>query len=215
MEPFAIVTGVAAPLPGANIDTDVIMPKQFLKGIDREGLARGAFYDLRFDAAGQPRPDFILNRPEYRHVRFLVVGPNFGCGSSREHAVWGLKQLGIRALIGTSFASIFYDNCLRNGVLPISLMAEQVADLQALCACPALNRLTVDLVDQVIFDADGHRIRFGIDELRRNDLIKGLDPVASTLQYADDIRAFERAHFAANPWLADRSHKGTKTRTTT
>jgi 3-isopropylmalate/(R)-2-methylmalate dehydratase small subunit len=203
MEPFTIVTGVAAPLPAANIDTDVIMPKQFLKGIVRDNLARGLFYDLRFDDVGQPRPDFILNHPEYRHVRFLVVGPNFGCGSSREHAVWGLKQFGIRALIGTTFASIFHDNCLRNGLLPVSLTAKQVADLLALCACPALARVTIDLVERLVFDGDGHRIPFHIDELRRVDLIKGLDAVGSTMQYADDIRAFEQTHFATSPWLAD------------
>lgn len=202
MEPFTVVTGVAAPLPGANIDTDVIMPKQFLKGIDREGLARGVFHDLRFDAQGNRRPDFILNRPGYWDPCFLIVGPNFGCGSSREHAVWGLKQIGIRALIGTTFAGIFHDNCLRNGVAPISLTGAEVADLQALCECPTLNRLTVDLMAKVVIDADGRRIGFEMDELRRQDLIKGLDAVGSTLQYADDIRAFERAHFAANAWLA-------------
>ncbi len=202
MEPFTVVTGVAAPLPGANVDTDVIMPKQFLKGIDREGLARGVFHDLRFDAQGNRRPDFILNRPGYWDPCFLIVGPNFGCGSSREHAVWGLKQIGIRALIGTTFASIFHDNCLRNGVAPISLTSAEVADLQVLCECPTLNRLTIDLLNKVVIDADGHRIGFDMEELRRQDLIKGLDAVDSTLQYADDIRAFERAHFAANPWLA-------------
>jgi len=202
MEPFTVVTGAAAPLPGANIDTDVIMPKQFLKGIDRDGLARGAFHDLRFDTYGKPRGEFILNRPGYRDACFLIVGPNFGCGSSREHAVWGLKQIGIRALIGTTFASIFHDNCLRNGIPPIRLTSAQVADLSALCECADLNRLTVDLVQQVVIDADGRRIRFEMDALRRNDLIQGLDAVGSTLQYADDIRAFEQAHFATNPWLA-------------
>jgi len=202
IEPFTTVTGIAAPLPGANIDTDVIMPKQFLKGTDREGLARGAFFDLRFDAAGKPRPDFILNRPGYQDARFLIVGPNFGCGSSREHAVWGLKQLGIRALIGTTFASIFHDNCLRNGVPPIRVSAGDVADLQALCENPGRNRLTVDLLEKAVIDANGRRIAFEMDELRRNDLIKGLDAVGSTLQYADAIRSFEQAHFADNRWLA-------------
>jgi 3-isopropylmalate/(R)-2-methylmalate dehydratase small subunit len=202
MEPFTVVTGAAAPLPGANIDTDVIMPKQFLKGIDRDGLARGAFHDLRFDIYGKPRSEFILNRPGYRDACFLIVGPNFGCGSSREHAVWGLKQIGIRALIGTTFASIFHDNCLRNGIPPIRLTSAQIADLMALCESPDLNRLTVDLVQQLVIDADGRRIRFEMDALRRDDLVKGLDAVGSTLQHADDIRAFEQAHFAANPWLA-------------
>src|SRR5262245_36429832 len=115
MDPFRIETGIAAPLPAANVNTDVIMPKQFLTGVTRDGLARGVFYDLRFDEDGNERSNFILNRPEFRDTRFLLVGPNFGCGSSREHAVWGLKQFGIRGLIGTSFGSIFYDNCFQNG----------------------------------------------------------------------------------------------------
>ena len=139
MLPFTQVSGVAAPLPQVNVDTDVIMPKQFLKGITREGLAAGLFYDLRYDATGSERTDFILNRTGYRESRFLVVGPNFGCGSSREHAVWGLQQWGIRALIGSTFASIFQDNCFKNGLLPISLPLEQVAFLQNLCADPAQN----------------------------------------------------------------------------
>src|SRR4051812_15609820 len=123
MQPFTTVTGPAAALPAANVDTDVIMPKQFLKGIDRSGLDRGTFFDLRFDAEGQPRSEFILNRPAWADARFLVVGPNFGCGSSREHAVWGLLQLGIRAIIGTSFAGIFADNAGNNGLLLVTLDA--------------------------------------------------------------------------------------------
>jgi 3-isopropylmalate/(R)-2-methylmalate dehydratase small subunit len=202
MEPFTVVSGIAAPLPGANIDTDVIMPKQFLKGIDREGLARGVLYDLRFDGDGRERPDFVLNRPDFRDARFLVVGPNFGAGSSREHAVWGLSQYGIRALIGTTFAGIFHDNCLRNGVPPIKLPPETVAELMALCSEPSHNSLTVDLMTQEIVLFDGRRIAFGFDALRRDALLKGLDAVGSTLQYADDIRAFERSHFAVRPWLA-------------
>ena len=121
MQPFNTVSGSAAPLLASNIDTDVIMPKQFLKGIDRKGLDRGLFFDLRFLESGEPNPEFILNQPPWNNSAFLVVGPNFGCGSSREHAVWGLKQVGVRALIGTSFAGIFYDNCQRNGVLAIQL----------------------------------------------------------------------------------------------
>ena len=121
MQPFTSVSGIAAPMTASNIDTDVIMPKQFLKGIDRQGLAKGAFFDERFIADGTPNPDFTLNQPAWQHAVFLVTGPNFGCGSSREHAVWGLQQLGIRALIGPSFAGIFADNCQRNGVLTITL----------------------------------------------------------------------------------------------
>ena len=199
---FTQVCGVAAPFPQANVDTDVIMPKQFLKGITREGLAAGLFYDLRFDTAGQPRPQFILNRQGYREARFLIVGANFGCGSSREHAVWGLRQWGIRALIGSSFASIFQDNCLRNGLLPVSLALPQVQFLQDLCADPARSTLRVDLAAQAIECADGSRIEFDIDPLRKEDLLCGRDSIAATLQWAADIGAFEERHWAAYPWLA-------------
>jgi 3-isopropylmalate/(R)-2-methylmalate dehydratase small subunit len=201
IEPFIEVHGVAAPLPQANIDTDVIMPKQFLKGVTREGLAKGLFYDLRFDGLGKPRADFILNHPGYQHPAILIVGPNFGCGSSREHAVWGLRQYGVRCLLGTSFASIFQDNCFSNGLLPISLSSDQIDRLQAECSDPAQNRLTVDLRDQRIASAQGLCIPFICDELRRDDLLNGRDAIASTLQQAANIRQFERAHWAANPWL--------------
>jgi 3-isopropylmalate/(R)-2-methylmalate dehydratase small subunit len=139
MERFSIVTGIAAPLPSANINTDVIMPKQFLKGIDRSGLRDGTFHDLRFDANGAERPEFILNRSRWRDAVFLVVGPNFGAGSSREHAVWGLRQLGIHALIGTSFAGIFFDNCARNGLLAISLNEETNQRLMDTASDPATD----------------------------------------------------------------------------
>ncbi|WP_313573775.1 3-isopropylmalate dehydratase small subunit, partial [Pseudescherichia sp.] len=145
MEAFNCVTGIAAPMMAANIDTDVIMPKQFLKGIDRSGLDKGLFFDLRFNKDGSLNRDFILNQPGWQGATFLVVGPNFGCGSSREHAVWGLKQLGIKALIGTSFAGIFNDNCLRNGILTICL---NETDLQQIAGCIQhcnTNTLTVDL----------------------------------------------------------------------
>lgn len=201
MEPFKRVEGIATPLPAANIDTDVIMPKQFLKGIDRAGLARGAFHDLRFDEAGQPRADFILNQPPWRDARFLVVGPNFGCGSSREHAVWGLSQLGVRALIGTSFAGIFFDNCARNGLLAVTLPPEEVEALLALVSRPKTSRLTVDLEAQTIEGA-GEVWRFEIDPSRRRALLSGLDAVGVALARADEIRAFEKTHLARHPWLA-------------
>src|ERR1700722_11743627 len=143
MQGFTQVTGAAAPMPAAHIDTDVIMPKQFLKGIDRANLDRGVFFDLRFDAQGNKAPDFILNQAGWADLRFLVVGPNFGCGSSREHAVWGLQQIGVRALIGTNFAGIFNDNCQRNGVLTITLPAEQVAVLMACAGDATRNTLTL------------------------------------------------------------------------
>lgn len=201
IEAFIRVQGVAAPMPQANIDTDVIMPKQFLKGVTREGLAKGLFYDLRFDGSGRPRADFILNHPGYQNPAILIVGPNFGCGSSREHAVWGLKQFGVRCLLGTSFASIFQDNCFSNGLLPIALPDDQLGRLQADCSDPTHNRLTVDLHDQCITSAQGLRIAFACDELRRDDLLNGRDAIASTLQQAASIRQFEQTHWAANPWL--------------
>jgi 3-isopropylmalate/(R)-2-methylmalate dehydratase small subunit len=201
MQPFLSVTGPAAPLPLANIDTDVIMPKQFLKGIDRAGLDAGAFYDLRFDEAGRVRPDFVLNRAAWQDTRFLVVGPNFGCGSSREHAVWGLMQLGIRAVLGAGFAGIFADNAANNGLLLVTLPDAYVAALAGLTADPARNRLTVDLQAQTVA-ADGLHLAFAVDPLRRDALLRGLDAIGSTLQQAAAIRAFQGAHLAANPWLA-------------
>ena len=205
MQPFTTLRGAAAPLPQANIDTDVIMPKQFLKGIDRDGLARGLFYDLRFDEHGREREDFILNQPSYRAASFLAVGPNFGCGSSREHAVWGLGQFGIRAIIGTSFASIFRDNCFRNGLLPVELRPDQIECVLAICSDPQRSQLTVDLISQTLLLDGGTQIAFTIDALRRDDLLNGRDAIAATLQFAHEIRTFERDHWAARPWLKPRA----------
>ncbi|MDA9444972.1 3-isopropylmalate dehydratase [Bradyrhizobium sp. CCBAU 51745] len=199
MTPFHSVSGVAAPMMTPNIDTDVIMPKMFLKGVDRSGLGEGAFNLLRF-RAGRPNPDFVLNRDGYRDACFLVVGPNFGCGSSREHAVWGLQQLGIRALIGTSFAGIFSDNCANNGLLTISLDAATVGTLAGIVASPASNRLTIDLEPQIIRFAGGI-IPFAIEPARKEAFLTGRDAISSTLVLADDIRAFEARHRADNPWF--------------
>jgi 3-isopropylmalate/(R)-2-methylmalate dehydratase small subunit len=200
MDPFRIETGIAAALPAANVNTDVIMPKQFLKGVTRDGLARGLFYDLRFGEDGRERADFILNRPAFRGTRFLVVGPNFGCGSSREHAVWGLKQFGIRAIIGTSYGSIFYDNCFQNGLLPISLPREAYELLQAHCRDDEPARLTVNLVDCRI-DGPWGEIAVQIAPLRREQLLEGLDSIGATLKAEADIRAFESRYLAELPWL--------------
>jgi len=202
MQPFTLVSGKAAALPAANIDTDVIMPKQFLKGIDRSGLDRGLFFDLRFLADGRPNPAFILNHPQWQGACFLIVGPNFGCGSSREHAVWGLRQLGIRALIGSSFAGIFHDNCQRNGVLTISLPVPQVNELSRRVSQAEHNHLDIDLASQTIALSDGQALAFDIDPLRKQALLLGLDAIGSTLQRAERIRQFERDHLQANPWLA-------------
>lgn len=202
MQPFTTVSGVAAPFLAANVDTDVIMPKQFLKGIDRNGLDRGVFFDLRFLPDGNPNPEFVLNQAPWNQSSFLIVGPNFGCGSSREHAVWGLKQLGIRAIIGTSFAGIFFDNCQRNGVLLIQLSESELQVLGAMVAEPQNAAIEVNLVEQAIRLADGRNITFSIDTLRKDALMRGLDAIGSTLQRTEQIKAFEARHLQANPWLA-------------
>ncbi|MFI0473713.1 3-isopropylmalate dehydratase small subunit [Halomonas sp. HMF6819] len=202
MEPFTCVTGQAAPMLAANIDTDVIMPKKFLKGIDRQGLDRGLFHDIRFLTDGSPNPEFILNQPGWQQSSFLVTGPNFGCGSSREHAVWGLQQLGIRALIGTSFAGIFYDNCQRNGILTITLAPEVHKLLADTVSKAEENVITVDLEAQKITLGGGTSLSFQVDELRRSALMRGLDAIGSTLEKESQIKAFQERHLAANPWLA-------------
>ncbi|WP_448107383.1 3-isopropylmalate dehydratase small subunit [Pseudomonas azerbaijanoccidentalis] len=201
MQPFTNVSGSAAPLLAGNIDTDVIMPKQFLKGIDRKGLDRGLFFDVRFLQSGEPNPDFILNQPAWNEAAFLVVGPNFGCGSSREHAVWGLKQVGIRALIGTSFAGIFYDNCQRNGVLAIQLSEAQLKQIADVVSVAEMAQISVNLPEQTIELADGSVIPFELDQLRKQSLLLGLDAIGTTLQRAEQIRQFEAKHLAENPWL--------------
>ncbi|MFC6299145.1 3-isopropylmalate dehydratase small subunit [Pseudomonas sp. CCM 7893] len=201
LQPFTIVTGKAAPMLAANIDTDVIMPKQFLKGIDRNGLDRGLFFDLRFLPSGELNPAFVLNQPGWQGASFMVVGPNFGCGSSREHAVWGLKQMGIRALIGSSFAGIFYDNCQRNGVLLITLEEAVLQHLGRTVSQPDQAQISVDLEGQMIRLEGGQAIPFQIDALRKTALLLGLDAIGTTLQRREQIKAFEREHLAANPWL--------------
>jgi 3-isopropylmalate/(R)-2-methylmalate dehydratase small subunit len=202
LQPFTQVSGKAAPMLAANIDTDVIMPKQFLKGIDRAGLDQGLFFDLRFLPTGEPNPQFILNQPGWQGASFMVVGPNFGCGSSREHAVWGLKQMGIRALIGSSFAGIFYDNCQRNGVLLITLDAQQVQELGRTVSEAEGAQIEVDLPAQQIRLHDGRVLPFQIDALRKDALLQGLDAIGSTLQRSAQIREFEQRHLQANPWLS-------------
>ena len=201
LQPFTQVSGKAAPMLAANIDTDVIMPKQFLKGIDRSGLDRGLFFDLRFLPDGQPNPAFVLNQPAWQGASFMVVGPNFGCGSSREHAVWGLKQMGIRALIGSSFAGIFYDNCQRNGVLLITLDEPVLQRLGQVVSQPETALINVDLETQQI-RLQGEVIPFEIDTLRKTALVLGLDAIGSTLQRSEQIKAFEHQHLTANPWLS-------------
>lgn len=199
MEKFLRVTGPAAPLPTANIDTDVIMPKIFLKGIDRAGLSQGVFHDLRFDGDGVARPGFILNQPAMQGCRFLITGPNFGCGSSREHAVWGLLQYGIRAVIGTSFAGIFADNAANNGLLLVSLDDADLARLMAEVG-PEGGVIEVDLEDCVI-RAGRQQVAFQIAPHRRHALMDGLDRIGETLKHAAAIRSFEAEYLTENPWL--------------
>ena len=203
MEPFIRLTGVAAALPQANIDTDQIMPKQFLKGIDRSGLAGGFLFDLRFEAPGRKRPGFLLNRPPWDRASLLITGPNFGCGSSREYAVWGMRELGIRCVIGTTFGGIFADNCARNGVPAITLEVTEVARLMALAAAPARCTLTVDLEARMIESpADGKLLPFQFNQMLRQMLLQGQDAVGLTLEHLADIRRFEAQHHARQPWLA-------------
>jgi len=203
VEPFRCLTGVAAALPMANLDTDQIMPKQFLRGVDRAtGLAEGFLHDLRFAAPGVPRPDFVLNRAPWTQARILVTGPNYGCGSSREHAVWGMRQLGIVCVIGSSFGGIFADNCMRNGVPAISLPLPELERLLALASDPARCTMTVDLEQQaIVTPGDGRSLAFDFDPLKKHMLLKGLDAVGLTLESAPAIRSFEQAYRSAQPWL--------------
>ena len=203
MQPFTVVTGIAAPLPRANIDTDQIMPKQFLKGIDRSGLDAGFLFDMRFASPGVRRPQFVLNREPWNRATFLVVGPNFGCGSSREYAVWGMMQLGIRAVIGTQFGGIFYDNCLRNGVPAILLPDDKVTQLLSVAEDPSECTITVDLPQQtIVVGVNGERIAFDFEPLHKDMLVRGVSAVDATLEHAQAIRSFEETYYAGNPWLA-------------
>jgi 3-isopropylmalate/(R)-2-methylmalate dehydratase small subunit len=203
MEKFSVLKGVAAPMPLANVDTDMIMPKQFLKTIKRTGLGKSVFYDVRYDDNGDERPDFILNRETYRQASILIAGANFGCGSSREHAPWGLADFGIKCVIAPSFADIFYNNCFKNGMLCVTLPQAQVDKLMASAGKgnTAGAEFTVDLAQQTITAPDGAVMRFDIDPTRKNILVEGLDDIGLTLMQQDQIAAFEVRQDAAQPWL--------------
>ena len=203
MEAFNVVIGKVAPMLAANIDTDVIMPKQFLKGIDRKGLDRGVFFDQRFLASGDLNPDFVLNQTAWRGAKFLAVGPNFGCGSSREHAVWGLKQLGIRALIGTTYSGIFYDNCQRNGLLAIELDEKTMSELARLLSSGPVGSVSIDLPAQKISLENNSDIKFEIDSMRKEALLLGMDAIGSTLMHIESIDEFEHRYLKENPWLVN------------
>ncbi|MDH3597081.1 MAG: 3-isopropylmalate dehydratase small subunit [Rhodospirillales bacterium] len=200
MQKFTRLTGVAAPLPMVNVDTDKIIPKQFLKTIKRTGLSEGLFYELRFDEDGNKK-GFVLDQPAYRDAKILVAGENFGCGSSREHAPWALLDAGIRCIIASSFADIFYNNCFKNGILPIALPQEQVDLLMDDAERGANAVVTVDLETQEITGPDGGRVQFEIDPFRKHCLMNGLDDIGLSLQKANKIDAFEAKRRQEQPWL--------------
>jgi 3-isopropylmalate/(R)-2-methylmalate dehydratase small subunit len=194
MNPFTKHTGLVAPLDRANIDTDQIIPKQFLKRIERTGFGEFLFYDWRYLPDGQPNPSFILNEPRYRGASILVAGKNFGCGSSREHAPWALGEFGFRAIIAPSFADIFANNCFKNGMLPIALKDEQVCEIMTRAQEREGYELTVDLERQTIEDSDGLSILFVVGEFQRYCLLEGLDDIDLTMRYENAIRQYELSH---------------------
>ncbi len=200
MEKFTKLTGVAAPMPIVNIDTDMIIPKQYLKTIARTGLGKGLFSEMRYKDDGSENPDFVLNQPAYRKAQIIVAEDNFGCGSSREHAPWALLDFGIRCVISTSFADIFYNNCFKNGILPIKVSKEDLAKLMDDASRGANATLTVDLEAQEIRGPDGGVVKFDIDAFRKHCLLEGLDDIGLTMVKADKISDFEKRDAGARPW---------------
>jgi 3-isopropylmalate/(R)-2-methylmalate dehydratase small subunit len=201
MDKFEKLTGIAAPLPLVNVDTDMIIPKQFLKTIKRSGLGVNLFDEMRYDDSGNEIPDFVLNKPQYRQAEILVAGDNFGCGSSREHAPWAIKDFGIRCVIAPSFAEIFYNNCFKNGILPIRLPQETVDLLMKDAEKGENARMTVDLEAQEVTTSDGEVVRFEIDPFRKHCLMEGLDDIALTLEQAPAIDTFESRMAQERPWV--------------
>jgi 3-isopropylmalate/(R)-2-methylmalate dehydratase small subunit len=201
MDTFTVLEGVAAPLKMINVDTDMIIPKQFLKTIKRTGLGTGLFSEKRYRDDGSENPDFVLNKPAYRHAKVLVAGDNFGCGSSREHAPWALMDFGIRCVISTSFGDIFYNNCFKNGVLPIKVSPQDLDKLFDDAERGANATLSIDLEKQEIRGPDGGLIRFDIDPHRKHCMLNGLDDIALTMVKKDKIDRFEESARAARPWL--------------
>ncbi len=201
MEKFTVLEGVAAPMRVVNVDTDMIIPKQYLKTIKRTGLGKGLFSEARYREDGSENPDFVLNLPAYRKAQILVAGDNFGCGSSREHAPWALADFGIRCVISTSFADIFYNNCFKNGILPIKVSAADLERLFEDAERGANATLTVDLVKQEICGPDGGTVKFDIDPFRKHCLLNGLDDIGLTMEKATSIDTFEAKNKIAHPWL--------------
>jgi 3-isopropylmalate/(R)-2-methylmalate dehydratase small subunit len=199
MQKFTTLTGIVAPLPIQNVDTDMIIPKQFLKTIKRTGLKEGLFFEMRFDVNGKKIEDFILHQPTYQNAQVIVSGDNFGCGSSREHAPWALLDQGIRCVIAPSFADIFYNNCFKNGILPITLSEEQVQEITDF-ASTAAHDLTVDLPSQTITFGN-KKYKFEVDAFRKHCLINGLDDIGLTLEKGTKINSFESSQKQSQPWL--------------
>ena len=201
MEKFNILTGVAAPMNKINVDTDMIIPKQFLKTIVRAGLGKHLFDEMRYDRAGNEIQDFVLNRSAYRNAQILVAGDNFGCGSSREHAPWALLDFGIRCVISTSFADIFYNNCFKNGILPVKVSKEDLDTLMDNAERGANATLTVNLVSQTISGPDGDEISFEVDTFKKHCLINGLDDIGLSMEKKDQIESYEDKIKTSQPWL--------------
>ena len=201
MEKFETITGVAAPMPLVNIDTDMIIPKQFLKTIKRSGLGINLFDEMRYDREGNEVADFVLNKPAYRKAEILVAGDNFGCGSSREHAPWALLDFGVRCVISTSFADIFYNNCFKNGILPVVLKPEEVEVLMKEAEKGENARITVDLEAQEVSTSDGEVFQFEVDAFKKHCLLNGLDDIGLTMEKAASIDAFEAQAQQARPWV--------------
>jgi 3-isopropylmalate/(R)-2-methylmalate dehydratase small subunit len=200
MDKFTTLTGIAAPMPLVNIDTDMIIPKQFLKTIQRSGLGKNLFDEMRYTQDGAEIADFVLNQPAYRDAEILVAGDNFGCGSSREHAPWALLDFGIRCVISTSFADIFYNNCFKNGILPIVMPAETVEILMADARKGANARMTVDLQAQTVTTSDGAVFQFEVDSFRKHCLLNGLDDIGLTLEKVTAIDSYESRAATTRPW---------------
>ena len=201
MQPFTKLSGVAAPLPMVNVDTDMIIPKQFLKTTKRTGLGSALFFEQRYNDDGSDKPDFVLNKPAYRKAQILVAGANFGCGSSREHAPWALLDFGIRCVIAPSFADIFYNNCFKNGILPIALPQADVDKLMDDAERGANAVISVDLEKQEIRGPDGGCIKFDIDPFRKQCLLNGWDDIGLTLRHEKDISSFESQRRLSQPWV--------------
>lgn len=201
MDKFETLQGVAAPMPLVNIDTDMIIPKVFLKSIQRTGFGKNLFDEMRFNRDGTEVPDFVLNKPQYRNAEILVAGDNFGCGSSREHAPWAIADFGIKCVVSTSFADIFFNNCFKNGILPVVLPQEQVDLLMEDAERGANARMTVDLEAQEITTSEGTVIAFEVDAFKKHCLLNGLDDIGLTMEKASAIDAFEAKDSAARPWV--------------